>query len=687
MKTRVISIVLVLLMIFGLIAACSEVDDKAQIPESTAVATTPEPTPEPPTLEPTLAPEPRNPEWTDDFNPVTGWDMMERLGAGITVQPNMSEQHWDIDERVEQWHIETIAQKGFKSITIEPSWYYYMDANADIELLWFDRVQQVVDWALEAGLNVVLGTSGEHELNRYVTEVVINGSDYEDAKYWFCKMWEQIAERFKYYPEKLVFRLRQEPTLRELTDQGWTGEFFTYNGVLSLELCDVVDRLNADMLNVIRNSGGNNDKRVVVLATAGSEADTLPYINPPDDDYIMYGIFHQFWWLQPGSDDRKQYLSCIEDALNDGVPLMFIELAMYSYETVETLKTAFSDNKHLGIPTFFGNFCPNIFGEPRFYDPGFDEEVYMKHLLHMTTGEWDNEDVLNEFLSIYGIEPGLCEVVIPIPDFPYEWVASNLQGPENQFFLFPPMSVKRYATRMVVELSGDIRGYEFAQIKESPLYPWTLESLHYVSYNAGSKRVTETDRKIVFNLRGLAPYPICFRVLDNRDAHKVERIYIDNSTMQSTYTEPLLDGLVRDEEGKLYSMAFWLKNTDNWDGHQYGIFTDGIILGETTHISYTINSYSPASQTNQIMLGFSNGQIGYTAFEFTISNATLTKNGETVADVNYLNRTQTIGQDTDDGWVVGIGLDEELILPNTDELTDVVLSMDVLIHEVWVSVP
>jgi len=73
-----------------------------------------------------------------------------------------------------------------------------------------------------------------------------------------CKVWEQIATRFKDYDDHLLFETMNEP--REVgSPMEWMGG--TY------ENRDVINRFNLAVVNTIRASGGNNDKRFILVPT------------------------------------------------------------------------------------------------------------------------------------------------------------------------------------------------------------------------------------------------------------------------------------------------------------------------------------------------------------------------------------------------------------------------------------
>ena len=99
-----------------------------------------------------------------------------------------------------------LVDSGVNAVRLPITWRDHIDENGVIDINWLNRVEQVVDYAYNCGLYVVVN-------------VYYDGSD--DAEYgaWlrgaardadctlsrYTKLWEQIAERFKNYNERLIF--------------------------------------------------------------------------------------------------------------------------------------------------------------------------------------------------------------------------------------------------------------------------------------------------------------------------------------------------------------------------------------------------------------------------------------------------------------------------------------------------
>ncbi len=95
-------------------------------------------------------------------------------------------------------------------------------------------------------------------------------------------MWSQIAERFQDYDEHLIFEGLNEPR-KKGTDVEWNGG--------DQEGWDVVNALNAVFVRTIRESGGNNTDRILMIPGYAANAwAALEHIQVPEDDKIIVSV-------------------------------------------------------------------------------------------------------------------------------------------------------------------------------------------------------------------------------------------------------------------------------------------------------------------------------------------------------------------------------------------------------------
>ena len=329
-----------------------------------------------------------------NFTPVTGWEMIERFGMGINIGNTLDARQWPGETwadgrdtetiwgsvRIEKQHFEAIAGKGFNNVRIPVTWTPHMNANGIISKAWMDRVQQCVDWALEAGLIVIINT--HHEAEFYE---MLAADNISEATAWLIKTWEQIAERFKNYPETLIFEPMNEPNLGSYTGGDWIHR---PDGGLDMKLVENTNALNMAALETIRSSGGNNNKRLVALTVPGAQVDCLPHYIHPDDPYTMLGIFYY-----DGHD-----FNYIKEFTKRNIPLFIKETSPFNFGTntlpqqgvIAWTKHYYAELAKLGIPSMWWN-CSGA-------NP---EELFSRR-----TGEW-NKPLLDAFFAAYEHIPSI----------------------------------------------------------------------------------------------------------------------------------------------------------------------------------------------------------------------------------------------------------------------------------------
>lgn len=172
--------------------------------------------------------------------------------------------------------IDAIAEKGFQMIRIPVSWGEHLDGQGNIEQVWMARVTEVVDWAVEDGLYVVLDLHHESWL-------VPSEEKEAQTTAQLCSLWEQIADNFKDYDEHLMFEGMNEPRLAGSPEE-WTAG--------TPELRQVVNRLNGAFVETVRASGGENKKRWLLIPAYCTSARTeaLEALEMPEDSRLIVAV-------------------------------------------------------------------------------------------------------------------------------------------------------------------------------------------------------------------------------------------------------------------------------------------------------------------------------------------------------------------------------------------------------------
>ncbi|MFI6124563.1 glycoside hydrolase family 5 protein [Streptomyces sp. NPDC051064] len=129
------------------------------------------------------------------------------------------------------------------------TWSDHQAATAPytIDATYLDRVEQVVQYALDEGPYVVLNV--HHDSSQWVSKIA---TEHDTVRARFDATWTQIAERFKDAPRTLLFEAINEPT---------------FEGATAEQKAKLLDELQVSFHRIVRDAGGNNDDRLLVLTS------------------------------------------------------------------------------------------------------------------------------------------------------------------------------------------------------------------------------------------------------------------------------------------------------------------------------------------------------------------------------------------------------------------------------------
>ncbi|MDR1600272.1 MAG: glycoside hydrolase family 5 protein [Oscillospiraceae bacterium] len=225
----------------------------------------------------------------DDFTPITPQDFVKSVRIGINAGNTLdalgarglaTETSWS-NPRLRPEFFAALKAKGLDIARIPISWEPHIvdfTGSYAIDPQFMDRVQTVVEYALDAGLFVIIDT--HHENNHLLPRIANN--DTEAAVAEIRAIWTQVAERFSGYNERLIFNLLNEPRAYGAPSE-WNG------GTKASR--DLVTLLNHEALAAVRASGGHNGERLVMLTPhAASVWYALHLDVPADDPYVLVSI-------------------------------------------------------------------------------------------------------------------------------------------------------------------------------------------------------------------------------------------------------------------------------------------------------------------------------------------------------------------------------------------------------------
>jgi endoglucanase len=213
---------------------------------------------------------PENPELADFSKSAI--DFVAGLGAGWNLGNTLdatgafdltSETSWGLPKTTAKMMTDLKAS-GITTVRIPVSWHNHVDSAFTIDEAWMARVKEVVEYALDADLYVIINIHHDNDAEFYYPDSPHKARSLEYAR----RVWKQVALQFRNYDEHLVFELLNEPRLVGYANEwGWSDA--DANHVASAR---VIGELEQVALGEIRDSGSNNANRYVMVT---------PYVAAP----------------------------------------------------------------------------------------------------------------------------------------------------------------------------------------------------------------------------------------------------------------------------------------------------------------------------------------------------------------------------------------------------------------------
>lgn len=202
-----------------------------------------------------------------------GWNMGNTFDAtdGKKDDVYSQETSWG-NPRASKELIQGVKAAGFNTIRIPVTWYRFEDKNNNyaIDEAFMARVTEIVDYAMDEGLFVILNL--HHE--KWVNDKDIDKNYVEIGKR-LKATWSQIADNFADYDQHLIFEGMNEPRAQGANYE-WTGNKDCYAAV---------NYLNDVFVNTIRSNGkGHNGERMLMIPgyAASSSQNVLDSIEIPN---------------------------------------------------------------------------------------------------------------------------------------------------------------------------------------------------------------------------------------------------------------------------------------------------------------------------------------------------------------------------------------------------------------------
>ena len=220
-----------------------------------------------------------------------GWNLGNTFDAYNDAWPISREMEIELTwcgAKTTEKMIQAVHDAGFTTMRLPVSWHNHVDADFNISERWLNRVQEVLDYAINCGMYVIINTHHDEGENYFYPSTAC----YETSERYITRIWEQLSERFRDYDEHVIFESMNEPR-----PKGHANEW-NYNGSVAAcrDAADCINRLNQVFVNVVRASGGNNATRYLMVPAYDASPDNAVRGNfvlpedPADDNRIIVSV-------------------------------------------------------------------------------------------------------------------------------------------------------------------------------------------------------------------------------------------------------------------------------------------------------------------------------------------------------------------------------------------------------------
>lgn len=237
--------------------------------------------------------------------------------------------------------IQGYADCGFGVLRIPVAWSNKMAADYTIDPTYLARVQQVVNWALDTDMYVILNI---HWDGGWFSDFASDKKRDECFKK-YESIWTQLTTAFNDdYGDKLMFESLNE-------EGGWDEIWNRYSHEGDKEKSyGILNDMNQRFVNIVRNSGGNNAKRHLLIAGYGTDVELTcdEAFKMPDDPENRCAVSVHYYTPSTFAILEKD-ASWGKARTEWGTDADYAELNKY----MDMLKTAFIDK---GVPVIIGEY-------------------------------------------------------------------------------------------------------------------------------------------------------------------------------------------------------------------------------------------------------------------------------------------------------------------------------------------
>jgi endoglucanase len=318
-----------------------------------------------------------------------GWNLgntLEAIGSGPRPATTSQETAWG-NPVVTQALMNAVKAAGFKSVRIPVAWSQYADASDTISTAWLARVKQVVGYARNAGLYVIVNIhwDGGWMQPTYADQPAVNAR--------LTKFWTQIATSLEDQDDHLLFAGTNEVTVTNV-----------YSAPTA-ENCSVQNGFNQTFVNAVRATGGNNATRYLVVQGYNTNIDYTIACNATlPTDSAASRLMMEIHYYDPYNFTLNTGSAIWQWGAIATSPAATESWANESYADAQfqKMKTNFIDR---GVPVILGEYAASLRTE---YDPSgryrtyWDKSITQSAYRHgLIPIYWDNGYTANHNSGLF----------------------------------------------------------------------------------------------------------------------------------------------------------------------------------------------------------------------------------------------------------------------------------------------
>ena len=218
---------------------------------------------------------------TEARSGISGWIVQwgAKSSDGKTL-PSAWETAWG-QPLTSQKIADYIISLGFNTVRIPVTWAEHLDENDQIDPAWLARVKTVVNYFYTRGVYVIINMHHDGGENGWIEATEESFNTYGGR---FASVWQQIAETFESYDERLLFE-----SMNEVLDgnNNWNAP--------SADASRWINAWNQLFVTTVRETGGNNALRNLIVMTyagGGAQDNFKSFVLPEDtaDQHLMITV-------------------------------------------------------------------------------------------------------------------------------------------------------------------------------------------------------------------------------------------------------------------------------------------------------------------------------------------------------------------------------------------------------------